>query len=100
MVLADPAGCAWLSAADDDWLILRDYGGAGFGLISRSVWSETGPHGCVHCEHLQPYECSRTLTDTVAALRHQETAVPAAAFPDPDTKTALRKKPRGDHRTG
>lgn len=34
----------------------------------------------MHCEHLQPYECSRTLTDTVAALRRQETAAPAAAF--------------------
>ena len=64
------------------------------GLISRSVRSDTGPHGCVHCEHLQPYECSRTLTDTVAALRRQETAAPAAAFPEPDTKTALRKKSR------
>lgn len=95
VVLADPAGCAWLSAADDDWLIPSGIMGAPVsGLISRSVWSETGPHGCVHCEHLQPYECSRTLTDTVAALRRQETAAPAAAFPEPDTKTALRKKSR------
>lgn len=94
VVLADPAGCAWLSAADDDWLIPSGIMGAPVsGLISRSVWSDTGPHGCVHCEHLQSYECSRTLTGTVAALRRQQnTAVSAAVFPDPETKAALRAK--------
>ena len=72
VVLADPCGRAWLSASDDDWLIPFGIMGAPVsGMISRSVWRNTGFHGCVVCDHLARFECSRQLVDTVAAHRRQ-----------------------------
>ncbi|XTZ38625.1 cysteine protease StiP family protein [Salmonella enterica] len=72
VVLADPCGCSWLAASDDDWLIPFGIMGAPVsGLISRSVWSSEGLHGCVVCDHLQQYECSQMLVDTVARHRRQ-----------------------------
>lgn len=71
-MLADPCGCAWLAASDDDWLIPFGIMGAPVsGLISRSVWAEEGLHGCVVCDHLQSFECSQMLVDTVAHFREQ-----------------------------
>jgi len=71
VVLADPCGRSWLAASDDDWLIPFGIMGAPVsGMISRSVWSEQGLHGCVNCDHLAQYECSRQLVDVVAACRH------------------------------
>jgi len=70
VVLADPCGCSWLAASDDDWLIPFGIMGAPVsGLISRSVWSAEGLHGCVVCDHLSEFECSRMLVDTVSHLR-------------------------------
>ncbi|PHM44982.1 Cysteine protease StiP [Xenorhabdus mauleonii] len=70
VVLADPCGCSWLAASDDDWLIPFGIMGAPVsGLISRSIWQESGLHGCVQCDHLIAYECSRLLVDTVADCR-------------------------------
>ncbi len=70
VVLADPCGAAWLSASDDDWLIPFGIMGAPVsGLISRSIWSADGLHGCVVCEHLRDYDCSQHLVDTVAQQR-------------------------------
>ncbi|WP_343552083.1 cysteine protease StiP family protein [Pantoea sp.] len=67
VVLADPCGRAWLSASDDDWLIPFGIMGAPVsGLISRSLWSETGLHGCVQCDHLAQFDCSQQLVETVA----------------------------------
>ena len=67
VVLADPCGRAWLSASDDDWLIPFGIMGAPVsGLISRSLWSEAGLHGCVQCDHLAQYDCSQQLVNTVA----------------------------------
>ncbi|KNC15318.1 hypothetical protein AC790_02965 [Pantoea sp. RIT-PI-b] len=67
VVLADPCGRAWLSASDDDWLIPFGIMGAPVsGLISRSLWSEEGLHGCVQCDHLAQYDCSQQLVNTVA----------------------------------
>lgn len=72
VVLADPAGCAWLAASDDDWLIPFGIMGAPVsGMVSRSVWTDSGFHGCVHCEHLRAYECSTLLVDTVDRFRKQ-----------------------------
>ncbi|WP_318392298.1 cysteine protease StiP family protein [Enterobacter sp.] len=72
VVLADPCGCSWLAASHDDWLIPFGVMGAPVsGLISRSVWSSEGLHGCVVCGHLNEYECSRMLVDTVAHYREQ-----------------------------
>lgn len=71
-VLADPCGKAWLSASDDDWLIPFGIMGAPVsGMISRSIWSAEGLHGCVICNHLAPFECSRRLVDTVAQYRQR-----------------------------
>ena len=72
VVLADPCGCSWLAASDDDWLIPFGIMGAPVsGLISRSVWTTEGLHGCVVCEHLNEYECSRSLVETVADYREK-----------------------------
>ncbi|MGD8162767.1 cysteine protease StiP family protein [Pantoea sp. FN0307] len=80
-VLADPAGCAWIAASDNDWLIPFGIMGAPVsGMVSRSIWTETGFHGCVFCEHLREYECSTLLVDTVDQFRKQINVgtVPAA----------------------
>lgn len=70
VVLADPCGCSWLSASGDDWLIPFGILGAPVsGLVSRSIWTETGLHGCVHCNHLAEYECSEYLVDVIARHR-------------------------------
>lgn len=67
VVLADPCGRAWMSASDDDWLIPFGIMGAPVsGLISRSLWSEDGLHGCVLCDHLAQFDCSQQLVETVA----------------------------------
>ena len=80
VVLADPCGCAWLAASDDDWLIPFGIMGAPVsGLISRSVWAEEGLHGCVVCDHLQSFECSQMLVDTVAHFREQLDGKPLPA---------------------
>lgn len=72
VVLADPAGCAWLAASDDDWLIPFGIMGAPVsGLVSRSIWTEQGYHGCVHCDHLKEFECSVMLVDAVDAWRRR-----------------------------
>ncbi len=92
MVLADPCGCSWLSATDDDWLIPFGIMGAPVsGLVSRSLWSEKGLHGCVHCEHLQEFECSQLLVNTVADCRQQLdlSQIPAAEW-DYQQNAALR----------
>lgn len=66
LVLADPCGSAWLSASVDDWLIPFGIMGAPVsGLISRSIWSNDGLHGCVLCNHLAQFECSQHLVDIV-----------------------------------
>ncbi|MDF7681798.1 cysteine protease StiP family protein [Enterobacteriaceae bacterium ESL0689] len=82
VVLADPCGCAWLAASDDDWLIPFGIMGAPVsGLISRSVWAEDGLHGCVVCDHLRSYECSQMLVDTVAQFRKP---LDESSLPPPD----------------
>ncbi len=91
VVLADPCGCAWLAASDDDWLIPFGIMGAPVsGLISRSIWQEASLHGCVQCDHLSKFECSRLLVDTVAAYRDRLAlaAIPEAAWL-PQAKTRL-----------
>ena len=58
VVLADPCGCAWLSATDDDWLIPFGIMGAPVsGMISRSLYCAEGYHQCMVCDHLVEFEC-------------------------------------------
>lgn len=83
VVLADPCGCAWLSASDDDWLIPFGVLGAPVsGMVSRSIWAADDLHGCVQCDHLQAYDCSRSLISTVTDLWPGMTLdnLPAATF--------------------
>ncbi|WP_273801971.1 cysteine protease StiP family protein [Proteus vulgaris] len=83
VVLADPCGCAWLSASDEDWLIPFGIMGAPVsGLISRSIWTEKGFHGFVDCQHLKQYECSRYLVDIVGKVvdRLIDNDIPHATF--------------------
>ncbi|MDG0801686.1 cysteine protease StiP family protein [Pectobacterium polaris] len=76
VVLADPCGCAWLAASNDDWLIPFGIMGAPVsGLISRSLWADEGLHGCVICDHLKRYECSQMLVDTIEALHGSSSSV-------------------------
>lgn len=94
VVLADPCGRSWLAASDDDWLIPFGIMGAPVsGMISRSIWSETGLHGCVKCDHLAQFECSRQLVDTVAEYRHTLNidAIPACDW-QPEQKAPLKLK--------
>lgn len=92
VVLADPCGCAWLSASDDDWLIPFGIMGAPVsGMISRSLWSESGFHGCVICDHLRDFECSRLLVDTVAECRQNLPELPLLCIESPQKKSLLAK---------
>ncbi|WP_254803684.1 cysteine protease StiP family protein [Shewanella decolorationis] len=66
VVLADPCGCAWMSATDDDWLIPFGIMGAPVsGMISRSLYSDEGFHHCMVCNHLSEYECGLSLANAV-----------------------------------
>ncbi|MBI6550245.1 cysteine protease StiP family protein [Xenorhabdus lircayensis] len=93
VVLADPRGCSWLAASDDDWLIPFGIMGAPIsGLISRSIWREEGLHGCVKCDHLIEFECSRLLVDTVADCRDRlDLATLSEAIWHPQEKTFLQQ---------
>ena len=92
VVLADPCGRSWLSASDDDWLIPFGIMGAPVsGMISRSVWRNEGLHGCMICDHLSRFECSRQLVDTVAHYRRQLGDV-AACIWDPAQNAGLRQQ--------
>ncbi|MFD1009392.1 cysteine protease StiP family protein [Oceanisphaera ostreae] len=70
VVLADPGGSAWLSASSDDWLIPFGILGAPVsGLVSRSIWTDKGVHGCVLCDHLAADDCSEQLADVITEHR-------------------------------
>ncbi|MGL5334629.1 MAG: cysteine protease StiP family protein [Enterovibrio sp.] len=72
VVLADPCGCAWMSATDDDWLIPFGIMGAPVsGMISRSLYSDDSFHHCMVCHHLSKYECGRALVDAIELCCHE-----------------------------
>lgn len=92
VVLADPCGRSWLSASDDDWLIPFGIMGAPVsGMISRSIWRTEGFHGCVICHHLERFECSRHLVDTVAQHRRQLGHIAACRW-EPEQNGGLREQ--------
>lgn len=94
VVLADPCGCSWLAASDDDWLIPFGIMGAPVsGMISRSIWTNEGLHGCVKCDHLAQFECSRLLVDTVAQYRATlDMAAIEPCIQDADRKAFLQQQ--------
>ncbi|WP_020560959.1 cysteine protease StiP domain-containing protein [Thiofilum flexile] len=71
VVLADPTGKAWLAASGEDWLIPFSILGATVsGLISRSILSTDGDwHQCLYYQHLEPYDRTQYLIETVDAVR-------------------------------
>jgi len=72
VVLADPAGRAWLAASRDDWLIPSGIlGGTVSGLVSRSILNARlvgadGLHASVRLDHLAAHDVSRRFADTIA----------------------------------
>ena len=91
VVLADPAGRAWLAASAEDWLIPSGIlGGTVSGLVSRSILNPrlSGPgdfHATVRLDHLAAHDVSRRFVDTLG--RAVREALPRAATlpaPAPD----------------
>ena len=74
VTLADPAGVAWLSASDDDWLMPASlFNSTVSGLISRTLYREPsdGLHQAVYYDKLQPWDRSGEFIQTIDALRQQ-----------------------------
>ena len=74
VTLADPAGVAWLSASDDDWLMPASLlNSTVSGLISRTLYREPsdGLHQAVYYDKLQPWDRSGEFIQTIDALRQQ-----------------------------
>ena len=78
VTLADPAGGAWLSASNDDWLMPASLlNSTVSGLISRTLYREPsdGLHQAVYYDKLQPWDRSGEFIQTIDALR-QQTSLP------------------------
>lgn len=74
VTLADPAGVAWLSASDDDWLMPASLlNSTVSGLISRTLYRQPsdGLHQAVYYDKLQPWDRSGEFIQTIDALRQQ-----------------------------
>ena len=74
VTLADPAGVAWLSASNDDWLMPASLlNSTVSGLISRTLYREPsdGLHQAVYYDKLQPWDRSSDFIQTIDALRQQ-----------------------------
>ena len=74
VTLADPAGVAWLSASDDDWLMPASLlNSTVSGLISRTLYREPsdGLHQAVYYDKLQPWDRSGEFIQTIDSLRQQ-----------------------------
>lgn len=74
VTLADPAGVAWLSASDDDWLMPASLlNSTVSGLISRTLYREPsdGLHQAVYYDKLQHWDRSGEFIQTIDALRQQ-----------------------------
>lgn len=72
ITLADPCGKAWLAASAEDWLIPSGVLGASIsGLVSRSVLTEQGFHGCMLCPHLADVDVSQDFIEQIDKLNQQ-----------------------------
>lgn len=79
LTLADPAGVAWLSASDEDWLIPSGLlNSTVSGLISRSLYTapELGLHRCVFYDNLAAEDYSLAFIDAIDSARQQLTTNP------------------------
>ena len=74
LTLADPAGVAWLSASDDDWLMPASLlNSTVSGLISRTLYRKPsdGLDQAVYYDQLQPWDRSGDFIQTIDGLRQQ-----------------------------
>ncbi|GGK19900.1 cysteine protease StiP family protein [Salinarimonas ramus] len=99
VTLADPCGCAWLSASGEDWLIPSGILGATVsGLVSRTILNEAvGPgdfHGCRVWDHLAPYDVTRAHVETLWALVAPALADAAPIRPEDPGRAARRAASR------
>ena len=70
VTLADPCGKSWLSASAQDWLIPSGVLGATVsGLVSRSILTDNGYHGCVNCRHLAEHDVTQSFIEHLDSLR-------------------------------
>lgn len=89
VVLADPAGRAWLSAGHDDWLIPSGILGCTVsGLISRTILNDrlTKPgefHAALYLKGLADHDVSRPFVDEVSVLMRAALADASAKAPEP-----------------
>jgi len=87
VVLADPAGRAWLAAGEEDWLIPSGLlGGTVSGLVSRSILNErlSSPdqfHASVRLDHLAEHDVSRAFVDRICVPMQQALSADPAALP-------------------
>lgn len=94
-VVSDIGGWADLAATGDDYPIPSGILGAVVsGLVSRSVWPadalEGDPHGCVHYDHLQPWDQSVRFLDNVT--EHFDERLPAVVCIDPAARWERRRQ--------
>lgn len=96
VVLADPAGRAWLQAGFEDWLIPSGLlGGTVSGLVSRTILNPRvmrpgGFHATVRLDHLAAHDVSRAFVDRVGAA--MLASLPCAAPPDHGSAVAERAR--------
>lgn len=72
VTLADPAGVAWLSASEEDWLMPASLlNSTVSGLVSRTLYREPsdGLHQAVFYRALQPFDRSQEFIQTIDTLR-------------------------------
>jgi hypothetical protein len=88
VVLADPAGRAWLAAGHHDWLIPSGIlGSTVSGLISRSILNDQlvlpGEfHAALDLQNLASHDVSRRFVDLISANMQLELAGGAPLLPD------------------
>ena len=69
IVLSDPAGVASLAPDYSDWLIpFGILGSVVSGLISRTLWSDSGYHFTTSCDYLNEYDQTLYFVDTISLL--------------------------------
>ena len=70
VVLADPAGVAWLSGSDDDWLIPSSLlNSTVSGLVSRTLYRADGFHGCIYYDEFNDIDQSLNFVNAIDTLR-------------------------------
>ena len=93
LTLADPAGVAWLSASEEDWLIPSGLlNSTVSGLISRSLYTEpqSGLHRSVFYDNLVEADHSLAFIDCINVARHNLSIAPQClpTFKQPRYQTA------------